>query len=183
MKHFIKMTSAALALTLVAASPVHALTIKSGQVLGSDGEVYDGASPEQAAILLKQVRDGGESVGVSGSSLFVVINDVITFVPLADLRGKDKDGVKEELIKRLPSGDFTAGFKAGAGKLVDTTDWDEATKVAHEKAVEESIKAFERQVETIANDITDPQKAAEATGSVLISVETHANGDVTETFY
>ncbi len=35
-----------LTFSLAVAAPVSALTFKKGQVLGADGEIYDGASPE-----------------------------------------------------------------------------------------------------------------------------------------
>ena len=33
-----------------------ALTLKSGQVLGGDGEIYDGASPQQQEQLVKNAQ-------------------------------------------------------------------------------------------------------------------------------
>ena len=52
----------------------NALTFKKGQVLGSDGEVHDGASPEQQAALVEQSKQDGwfgkkKNSGVQGSNL------------------------------------------------------------------------------------------------------------------
>ena len=41
----IRVVALVAASSLLALSPANALTFKKGQVLGSDGEVYDGASP------------------------------------------------------------------------------------------------------------------------------------------
>ena len=63
--------------------PAAALTFKKGQVLGSDGEVHDGASPAQMKALIKKAEEDGEMAGVSGTNLYVVIDGEVTFVPLA----------------------------------------------------------------------------------------------------
>ena len=52
---------------LFMASTANALTLKSGQVLGSDGGVYDGASPEKQQALIAQAQNGGEIAGVTGA--------------------------------------------------------------------------------------------------------------------
>ena len=41
---------------LFLSAPVHALTLKKGQVIGGDGAVYDGASPEQKSQLIKNAQ-------------------------------------------------------------------------------------------------------------------------------
>ena len=41
---------------LFLSAPVHALTLKKGQVIGGDGAVYDGASPEQQSQLIKTLK-------------------------------------------------------------------------------------------------------------------------------
>jgi hypothetical protein len=86
----------------LATSSAMALTFKKGQVLGSDGKIYDGASPEETARLIKNAADGGESAGVRGNNLFVVMDDELVFIPLSNLSGKTKetrmDIVKAHLI-------------------------------------------------------------------------------------
>ena len=76
----------------LAASSAHALTLKKGQVLGGDGNVYDGASPQQIEVYVKRAKEGGDAAGLAGNSVFVVIEDDITFVPIQDLAGKTKEG-------------------------------------------------------------------------------------------
>ena len=50
----------------IACAPLaaHALTFKKGQVLGNDGQIYDGASPRESARLLETAKDGGKAAGV-----------------------------------------------------------------------------------------------------------------------
>lgn len=88
---------------MIAAMPLagSALTFKKGQVLGSDGEVYDGASPDIRARLIAKAQDGGKSAGVSGNQLYVVVNDTITFVPIADIAGKSEETVKEIVVEKV----------------------------------------------------------------------------------
>jgi len=76
-------------------SAAQALTLKSGQVIGGDGGVYDGASPEQQAALIARAQNGGDIAGVNGSSVFVVVGDTITYVPVDEIRGKSDDRMKE----------------------------------------------------------------------------------------
>ena len=56
-----------------------ALTLKSGQVLSSDGQVYDGASPDQQEALIAKSKEkgwfgaDGKKSGVQGSKVYVVV--------------------------------------------------------------------------------------------------------------
>ncbi|MGC6412779.1 MAG: hypothetical protein ACON4F_08155 [Candidatus Puniceispirillaceae bacterium] len=77
----------------------HALTLKSGQVLGGDGEVYDGASPEQAQNILNATKQtdifgNQKTSGINGDNLFLVVEDEVIFVPLTEISGKSKEGIK-----------------------------------------------------------------------------------------
>lgn len=83
---------------ILAASPVMALTFKKGQVLGSDGQIYDGASPEQRDNIIARAAESEETAGVSGSNLFVVMDGDVVFIPLSDLRGKTKD-TRMDIVK------------------------------------------------------------------------------------
>jgi len=83
---------------LLIAGPASALTFKKGQVLGSDGQIYDGASPEQRENIIARAADSEETAGVSGSNLFVVMDGDVVFIPLSDLRGKTKD-TRMDIVK------------------------------------------------------------------------------------
>lgn len=78
----------------------HALTLKSGQVMGGDGNVYDGASPEQKENIIKNADrvdffGNKKSSGVIGSNLFLVVEGETVFIPINDLAGKSRDTVTE----------------------------------------------------------------------------------------
>ena len=59
MKIFVKMVSCLFVSSVLVAAPVQALTFKKGQVLGADGGVYDGASPDQKEALIEKSKSKG----------------------------------------------------------------------------------------------------------------------------
>lgn len=84
--------SMAVALMMSSAS---ALTLKKGQVIGGDGGVYDGASPEVQENLINNAKRSGKKVGLSGGNVFVIVDDAVTYVPTQDLAGLSRDGMVE----------------------------------------------------------------------------------------
>ena len=94
-----------------------ALTLKSGQVLSSDGKVYDGASPgQQEALIAKSKEKGwfgtdGKKSGVQGSNVYIVVEDNLVFLPLNELRGKSKEGIAEVIKEHIVSA-LTANLDA-----------------------------------------------------------------------
>lgn len=78
-------------LGLAVATPAAALTFKKGEVLGTDGKVYQGASPEQMDRLVEKAKETGDVGGVTGNNVFVVVGEEVTFIPINDLRGLPKD--------------------------------------------------------------------------------------------
>jgi len=78
-------------LGLAFASQAHALTFKSGEVLGPDGNTYRGASPEQMERLIERAAEDDMPAGVVGNNVFVVVGDKVSFVPTSELRGTTKD--------------------------------------------------------------------------------------------
>ena len=61
-----------------------AFTIKSGQVISSDGKVYEFASPKEAELLIKK-KDSGKSLGVFNNNLFLIVDERILHIPLQDI--------------------------------------------------------------------------------------------------
>ena len=53
----------------------NSLTIKSGQIISSDGKVYEFASPKEKEFLIKKSETHGKSMGVFNNNLFLIIND------------------------------------------------------------------------------------------------------------
>ena len=78
-----------------------ALTFKKGQVLGPDGQVYDGASPQIRERLIAEAESGGKSAGVAAGQLFVVVKGTVTFVPLSDIAGKSEDSIKGIFVEKV----------------------------------------------------------------------------------
>lgn len=78
-------------LTLGFAAPATALTFKKGEVLGPDGNLYTGASPEQVERLIERAADQDLPAGFVGNNVFVVVEDKVSFVPVSELSGKTKE--------------------------------------------------------------------------------------------
>ena len=72
----------------------NALTFKKGEVLGPDGKVYSGASPDQQEKLIEKVKNGGDMAGVYGNNVYIIADDKVVYVPTRDLAGKSKESVK-----------------------------------------------------------------------------------------
>ena len=75
----------------VIATGAQALTLKKGQVIGGDGEIYEGASPEVQENLIANAKRTGKNVGVSAGNVFVIVGEEVTYVSTKDLAGKSKD--------------------------------------------------------------------------------------------
>ena len=82
-----------LALMTMAAMPAAALTLKTGEVLASDGSVHFGASPKNKENIMAAAKSRDMPAGMHGSNVFVVVGDSVTFIPATELRGKTEDTV------------------------------------------------------------------------------------------
>lgn len=183
---FSRITLASLMVIAVAAvSPVLALTFKKGEVLGADGEVYKGASPEQEAALIKKAEDEGEIAGVAGTNLYVVLDGEVTYVPLADVRGKTKEGMKEVIAAHVLSGAEIGQFAelegSGFDKLTEGNLAYEIGQITDEVAREAAEKAFEEVVESLEGATIE--QIEEATGSTHIGSTSCGEGCTEDTFY
>lgn len=171
--------------SLVLAAPTMALTFKKGQVLGSDGQLYDGASPEQEAALIKKAEEEGELAGIAGSNLYVVLEGKVTYVPLSDVRGKTKEGMKEVIAAHVLTGAEIGQFVeiegSGFDQLAEGNLAYEIGQITDEVAREAAEKAFEEVVESLEGATID--QIEEATGSTHIGTTSCGEGCVTETFY
>ncbi len=63
----------------------NSLTIKSGQIISSDGKVYEFASPKEKEFLIKKSETHGKSMGVFNNNLFLIIDEKILFIPLQEI--------------------------------------------------------------------------------------------------
>ena len=87
----------ALGMVMAFMSASNALTIPSGHVLGPDGNIYEGASPEE----IKRILQRGKKVGTHALSIYIVYNDTVTFIPFTDLRGKSKNDRVELIVQSV----------------------------------------------------------------------------------
>ena len=181
-----------MALALASTGPANALTFKKGQVLGSDGKLYDGASPQVIENLIKYAERTGKTAGVNGKSVFVVVDvpgqdseKEVVFISFQDLAGKDKKGIQEivldKVVGHLNAG-TNLGFNAGQiGAELDRETASAAQIAAADAAREAAISNFEELVESLEGSTID--EIEQATGSTLISVEGDCAVECTETFY
>ena len=95
--------------SLAIASAAQALTFKKGEVLGPDGEIYHGASPEQMERLIERAASEDMPAGVTGNNVFVVVGDKVSFVPISDLRGASQDKqlqiIGDQVVKDITGND------------------------------------------------------------------------------
>ena len=152
MKIFVKMVSCLFVSSVLVAAPVQALTFKKGQVLGADGGVYDGASPDQKEALIEKSKSKGwfgaegKKSGVQGSNLFIVVEDDLVFVPINELKGKSKEQVTE-VIK----GHIVEHLTANITKY--NTDVDGSVDM---EGLERDLQNVDSEItQQIANDIAD----------------------------
>lgn len=142
------------ALFLSTAMPVHALTFKSGEVLGADGKIYQGASPEVAANIAKSAQEedffgNKKTAGVVGKSVFIVVEDKTVFVPLREIVGKSEEQITEVITNHIVSA-LTANLTAYHSA-------DGATAAEADEAVARDLENVD-----FANDPYTQQVASEA---------------------
>ncbi len=141
-----------------------ALTLKTGQVF-SNGQVYDGASPEQEQYILEQVQNGGDTAGLATNSVYVVVEGNVTYIPLSELQGKETDEIKEiitDAVKEDLIGDLAKDILANS-----TAQALQNGTISLEEAAERAAAAGS---ETLSNDIamavaSEALEAAVASGS------------------
>lgn len=159
----------------LAAAPVHALTFKKGQVLGSDGGVYDGASPDQKDALIEKSKSKGwfgaegKKSGVQGSNLFIVVEDELVFVPIDELKGKSKDQVTE-IVKGHIVEHLTAnlkGYYTAADGTIDVEGLERDLPNVNDEVTQQ-----------IANEIADVAVSAEAAAALTEATAAIATVDV-----
>ena len=71
--------------SLILSQYAAALTFKTGEVIGPDGKSYAGMSPQNKANLLAHTKPGEIKTGLQGSSFYLVYNNTVVIVPVADL--------------------------------------------------------------------------------------------------
>lgn len=143
---------------LTASGSAQALTLKSGEVIGADGQIYQGASPQVKQNLLRKSVESGDKSGVFGNSLFVVAGESITFVPISAVVGKDDDTITQVV------GDAVVQQLTGiAGLTIKTVTAAQEIAAAKSIPVGAAIieQAFNEAVEALQAEDEDPVTAAD----------------------
>ena len=158
----------------VLSTGANALTLKSGEVLGGDGKVYQGASPETEAAMLKQAGQtdwfgNSKTSGVMGSNLFIVVEDKVTYIPLTELQGKSKDAIKEHVLDSV---------KASFGVDIDINDAADAEQLErHVDSLQQNAEfaaaaeELDQAIEEAAGNISEEQIQAAVEAGVLVVVD------------
>lgn len=180
-----KIVAISMASLLLVAGTAQALTFKKGEVLGSDGKIYEGASPEIEASLVRLAEEEGEMAGVSGNNLYVVIEGKVTYVPLTEVRGKTKEGMKDVIARHVLTGAEIGQFVELEGSGFDVlTEGNlayEIGQIADEAAREAAEAAFEDVVESLEGATIE--QIEQATGSTHIGSTSCGEGCIEDTFY
>lgn len=116
-------------------------TIKSGHVL-SNGQTFKHGSPEMLANLKKRVKRDDEPAGLVNNLLYVLVNDSFIFIPIVELAGKSKDGIKTritaEVVSKVVADDAGINIDADAlAKELNKSDGD--IQSAIEDTIEKSF--------------------------------------------
>lgn len=158
-----KVVTIAAALLFMAIAPTQALTFKSGEVLGADGKIYQGASPEVAANIAKAAQEedffgNKKTAGVVGKSVFIVVEDQTVFVPLTDIVGKSDEEITAVITNYIVdalTADLVEFHSAGGASAADA-----------DAAVARDLKNID-----LANDPFTKQMAAEAASVAAVDAD------------
>ena len=83
------------------AASAEALTLKTGEVLGPDGEVYHGASPKEMKALIDRAQSDETPAGVLGNNVYVVVGEEVSEAIGEDIGQLISDGGIEGLDEGL----------------------------------------------------------------------------------
>ena len=83
------------------AATAEALTLKTGEVLGPDGEVYHGASPKEMRALIDRAQSDETPAGVLSNNVYVVVGEEVSEGTGEDIRQLISDGGIEGLDEGL----------------------------------------------------------------------------------
>ena len=128
---------AATALIFLLVGPAQALTLKSGEVLGSDGQVHTGASPENMEKMERRFRESGKQSLVLGEMLFLNVEGETVRFGLKELTSKSLAEVDALIDKRIDAA-FERVVKRGAGEAARDAASDEAKSQVKDEAKDEA---------------------------------------------
>ena len=160
--------------TVTLSAGAQALTFKSGEVLGPDGNMYVGASPENLENIVSNAKDDDKPAGVVGNNIFVIVDDTVTFVPTKDLASKSDDDrlehIGNKVVENISGIDgLTMESVEAVKELGEEADIDLA-KVISESGLEALDKATLDDLQKVANetgiDMANIQAISESLGGM-----------------
>ena len=83
------------------AASAEALTLKTGEVLGPDGEIYQLASPKEIKALINRTHSDETPTGVLGNNVYVVVGEEVSEATGEDIGQLISDGGIEGLDEGL----------------------------------------------------------------------------------
>jgi hypothetical protein len=144
---------ATLAIALTSLNAHADLVIKTGQVIGRDGQIYDGMSPETREALEAQAESGILKSGVVNGNFYMILDGVVSTVPL---RAMSNLGSEErlELVKTT--------FAQDARETLEQ-EYRNRLMAAQSESIEDEIKSeveehqgqMEYEVERHLNEVND----------------------------
>ena len=160
--------------TVTLSAGAQALTFKSGEVLGPDGNMYVGASLENLENIITNAKDDDKPAGVIGNNIFVIVDDTVTFVPTKDLASKSDDDrlehIGDKVVENISGVEgLTMESVEAVKELGEEADIDLA-KVISESGLEALDKATLDDLQKVANetgiDMANIQAISESLGGM-----------------
>jgi hypothetical protein len=160
--------------TVTLSAGAQVLTFKSGEVLGPDGNMYVGASPENLENIVSNAKDDDKPAVVVGNNIFVIVDDTVTFVPTKDLASKSDDDrlehIGNKVVENISGIDgLTMESVEAVKELGEEADIDLA-KVISESGLEALDKATLDDLQKVANetgiDMANIQAISESLGGM-----------------
>ncbi|MGB2294898.1 MAG: hypothetical protein ACPH8B_04650, partial [Candidatus Puniceispirillum sp.] len=177
-----KIFMAILGVTVSLSAGAQALTFKSGEVLGPDGNIYVGASPENLENIIANAKDDDKPAGVVGNNVFVLVEDTITFVPTKDLAPLNNDErlelIGDKVVENISGVEgLTMESVQAVKELGEEADVNLAEVIA-EGGLEALDKATLEDLQQVANETGIDLANIQAISDSLGGLDTHQLADM-----
>ena len=148
----------------------YGLTFKTGQVIGSDGNLYDGASEQTKQKLRRNYSEGaGEQVGVINNNLFIVYEDDVLFVPMSDLAGKNDEEIDQIIDEQFTRFERKKDITLASKK--NLPEQDQAIGQAQDRSKDQAKSQTKDQAKSQAKAQAKQQAKAKAKSQVKNSTQ------------
>ena len=177
-----KIFMAILGVTVSLSAGAQALTFKSGEVLGPDGNMYIGASPKNLENIIANANDDDKPAGVVGNNVFVLVDDTVTFVPTKELASKTNEDRIEHIGNKVVENisgieGLTLESVEAVKELGEEVDIDLA-KVISESGLEALDKATLEDLQKVANETGIDMANIQAISDSLGGLDTQQLADI-----